>query len=171
VAFAARHPRWRGQLQLAELAGMYVRSPARRRFVRAAYRNPGRVRAAVDGGMRTLPVLERLRLRGAWSRMLGRLMMAQYLLGVIDAEPSVERFAAAAAEIVADSGERVTIELDSPGPVALPERPGPLEVCVAEGGRVLACVPGTLPMRQWDWDELIDRLIAAADGGLGSGPA
>ena len=161
VAFAARHPRWRSQLQLATLASMYEHSPPRRRLIRLAYGRPRVARAVANRGMRSLGVLERLNRRGMWSAMLGRLMTLQYLLGVIDAEPSVDRFSALAAEIERDTGEPVTLDLDRPGPVALPPRPGPLEVHVVRDGRELACVPGTLPMQQWDWENLIDRIIDA----------
>jgi hypothetical protein len=160
VAFAARHPRWRSQLQLAALAAMYERSPARRRLIRAGYLRPGLARTAGARSMWTLGVLERVGRRRACSAMLGRLMMLQYLLGVIEAEPSLDRFAALAGAIDRDTGEPVTIDLDTPGPVGLPQRPGPVEVCVVRGGRELVRVPGTLPMQQWDWEELIDRLIA-----------
>ena len=159
VAFAARHPRWRSQLQLAALADMYERSPRRRKLIAAAYRRPAIARAAADRSMWTLGALDRMGRRRAWEGMLGRLMMLQYLLGVIDAEPSLERFSALAAEVAGDRGERITIDLDAAGPAELPDRPGPLEVCVVRDGRELACVPGTLPMQQWDWEDLIDRIL------------
>ena len=161
VAFAARHPRWRSQLQLAALSALHERSPSRRRLIRGAYRRPWLARALARHGMGSLIVLERLNRRAAWSAMLGRLMMLQYLLGVIEAEPSLEQFSALAHAIERDTGERVTIDLDRTGPVALPQRPGPVEVSVVRDGREVACVPGTLPMQQWDWDNLIDRIIDA----------
>jgi hypothetical protein len=166
IAFATRHPRWRSQLQLAALAAMYTRSAARRRLIRAAYRRPGAVRAAAARSMWTLGGLERLGRRGAWSAMLGRLMMLQYLLGVIDAEPSLERFSQLATAIDGDRGEPLRIDLDQAGPVPLPARAGPVEVSVTRGDRELARVPGTLPMQQWDWEELMDRIVEAAPGEL-----
>ncbi|HEU0025095.1 MAG TPA: glycosyltransferase family 2 protein, partial [Thermoleophilaceae bacterium] len=161
IPFAERHPRWRGLLQLARLADIYVHSPPRRRLVAAAYRGRWYTHAAAGQGLRVLAVLERLRLHGAWSRVLGNLMTLHYLLGVRDALPSLDAFTEIAHAIADERPERVTVDLDRPGPAALPDHPGPLEVCVTQGERVLACVPGTRPMQQWDWGELVDRLIDA----------
>ena len=166
VPFARRHPRWSRQLQLGWVAERFHESRAHRRLFVATYRDRWYMRAVAASGLRIAGLLERLRMRRAWSRLVANLMSLHYVLGLRDALPSVDDFARLLADVGAQRGERVTVDLDRPGPLALPERAGPLEVCVTEGDRLLGCVPATLPMQQWDWDELIDRITAAtATGG------
>jgi len=159
AAFARRHMRWSAHLELAEIATVYTQPTRRGRLVRAAYRRPSLVRAFADRSVALLATLEALGARRAWSRALGRAMTAQYVVGVRTAVPSLAGLGALAGEMAQQPAERVTVSLERPGPAKLPERPGPLQVCMEDGHGPAICVPGTPPMQQWDWDALIERII------------
>ena len=168
VAFAERHPRWSRQLLLGRVAELFRGSTAHRRLFLAVYRDRWYMRAVAASGLRLVGLLEQLRMRRVWSQLIGNLMTLHYVLGLRDALPDIDDFQRLVAAVAAERGERVMVDLDEPGPVKLPDRAGPVELCVTDRDRVLACIPATLPLQQWDWGELIDRVADAT--GAGSRP-
>lgn len=90
VPFARRHPRWSAELELGHLAERFLNSSARRRLFTAVYRDRWYTRAAAAHGLRVVRLLERLRMRRAWSRLVGNLMTLHYVLGLRDALTEID---------------------------------------------------------------------------------
>jgi GT2 family glycosyltransferase len=105
VPFARRHPRWSAELELGHLAERFLDSGVRRRLLMAVYRDRWYTRAAAAHGLRVVRLLERLRMRRAWSQLAGNLMTLHYLLGLRDALPEIDELERLLAAV---AGERAS---------------------------------------------------------------
>jgi hypothetical protein len=85
------------------------------------------------------------------------MITSQYVLGLTDALPSAEQFAAFVAPTEGEDVEGVTVGLDRAGPLRLPTS-GSVELAVQIGPtarRVIASQPG----EDWDWEVIADRIL------------
>jgi glycosyltransferase involved in cell wall biosynthesis len=89
VPFARRHPGWSAELQIGRVAQLFLESPKHRRMFVAVYRDRWYMRAANAAGPHVVKLLERLRMRRAWSQVVGNLMTLHYTLGLRDALPDL----------------------------------------------------------------------------------
>ena len=159
VELARKHPHVKGRLGFAYYATPGGGIPRRYRL---AYRHAKRSEQLIPLGLRALDVLEALELRRLWRRVVDTLWVLAYTRGMRDALPSPAAFEAFVASIPRDAGDTLSVNLDRPAPLRLPSRQAPVEISVACDGAPLARIPATEPGKQWSWDGLTARLVAAA---------
>lgn len=159
VLLAMRHPEALAHLHLADAWKALCDPRAPLHVMRRVLAAPGG-RAAV---IAALEAFEAARMRRAWRRVSALALRAEYATGVCEALPGERERAAFFAPLA--TREHVTmleLDLDRPAALELPVAGGATEVTLRRDGRVLATVPGTLPGRQWDPEDLADRLAEAA---------
>ena len=141
VLLTRKHPQVKAQLPLAS-------------FVDAL---PSANAALATYGPAIARSLETARLHRYWAKLVRRMITSQYVLGLTDALPSAEQFAAFVAPTEGEDVEVVTVGLDRAGPLSLPSS-GSVELAVQIGPtarRVIASQPG----EDWDWEVIADRIL------------
>jgi hypothetical protein len=160
VQFARKHPHVKGRLGLARCAAPGG-GTSRRHLL--AYRRATHAEQLIPLGVRALDVLEALKNRRAWGRLVDALWTFAYIQGMRDALPSAADFQAFVASIPRDgAGDTLTVQLDDPAPLRLPPRQALAEISVSSNGVPIAEVPATTPGMQWCWNTLSARLVDQA---------
>jgi cellulose synthase/poly-beta-1,6-N-acetylglucosamine synthase-like glycosyltransferase len=146
VRLATLHPQVIGHLPLA--FSPYLRRDPRHRTVAT--------------GPVALGVLESMRLRRRWRRLLGQVYREAYAMGLADAISRAELRG-----LVGSAGAPVSLRVDlgEPSPVSVPGGAGPVELELYHRGRPLARLEALEPQGQWDWRRINERVVwFLADG-------
>lgn len=160
ILLAQRHPTLASRVNVAAYVG--GKGEVARR-VSSVYRHAERLVPFVGPALRLLGALERMRLRGPYRVLAGGLMGHAYVSGMKDglrSRAELSRFAGAAA--AAALSPVVDVELSEREGVKLPTCFDNFCVRLTWHGAALGQVPAIAPGRDWDWDELGERLTNAS---------
>ena len=156
VMLATIHPRVKGRLPLTKIA---ERARDTRSAAVLGTGPPGLVRS--ESTISVIRALERVRLRRRAIWLLNRGLVRDYALGAADACGGAEALKSFLADI--DEGRAsASVRLDAPARVTLPRDPEPVDLQLTYRDRPVATVEAMPPHRQWDWDELAERLEGEA---------
>ena len=142
VLIATKHPQMKIQLPLAGYVHWFPdtsESLARRGPARAA-------------------ILEHLRLRQRWRRLVDRLLANAYALGLEDAFPSREGFLGFMASTWEEPVDVARVALDGSLPVELPAGTTPVELAAEYGGISLGWLHPVEPGHQWEWEAVAHHI-------------
>jgi GT2 family glycosyltransferase len=160
VRFGQKHPHVKARLRFARYSAPGGGVSNRHLL---AHRHAGLGERLVPAVLRALDVLEALKLRRAWGRLVDALWTFAYVRGLRDALPSAVELQAYMASVWDDQERQtLTVRLEEPAPLRLPPRQVPVDVCLARNGVQIARAEATEPGRQWNWDALSARLVDAA---------
>lgn len=159
VLLAETHPALASRLVVAAYLGS--RSPGLSRRAWLVYRHAEVLGVFTPLVTSLVATTEHLKLRRPHYLFTGWLMAHAYLRGLRDALPTRERLIdfsrAFLPEELADS---VEIELGSDRGIKHPTRSANFTVRLTRQGHLLAEAPAMEPGRDWDWEELVGRLVS-----------
>jgi GT2 family glycosyltransferase len=143
VLIATKHPQMKSQLPLAGFVHWF----------------PETSESLGRRGLRRARMLEHLRLRRRWRRLVDRLLTNGYALGIEDSFPSREQFLEFMASTWDEPVEVAHVSLDGSMPVDLPVGTRPSELAPTFGRSSLGRLVPVEPGHQWEWEIVADRVL------------
>jgi hypothetical protein len=166
VALGRKHPEMIAELPLRRLLRM--RSRRARASMRLAFVGPAAARVITVAGLVALRLLERLRARRQWRRLLDDLLGYWYWRGVAESLGSLDALVRFAEGIPGDAGSPVEMVIDLsegvPAAVARLDQARPAAARIMYGPHLVGRIaprPGTEPLAGRHLRPLIDALLAA----------
>jgi glycosyltransferase involved in cell wall biosynthesis len=158
VVLARKHPELKGRLPFSQFGRAHGGEMSRRG--RFAYTRPGAAGALSRAALPVLRTLEALNLQRQWRELSWLVLAREYVQGVARELPTIDELQA----FVADADDAVvTVPLVIGGP-----RPdvgagiAPVNLDARCGEVAIASTRAPLPSEQWDWDSVVERLVAGS---------